>query len=349
MLLAPLAPPPVLRADDMAASEGRYDVLQYLATGGMAELFLARRVTDDADELCVVKRIQRRYATDRHYVAMFLDEARAASTLDHPNLVRVLDVGRMHGRYYYAMEYVEGVTVVDLLLGAARGRLALRAADAVSIIAAAAAGLHAAHEACDARGRPLALVHRDVSPSNLLLRTDGVVKVIDFGIATADGRMTRTAPGVIKGKASYLSPEQCQGQPVDRRSDVFSLGVVAWEMLTGRRLFSARSEYGAMAEIVGGAVPVPSSVADVPAALDAPLLRALTLDRRDRYPTAAAFAQALVCAAAAHGGCADEPTLATMATRARTADGTAPERPARRRPRPLTLDDALASLDAERH
>ena len=161
MLLAPLAPPPVLRADDMAASEGRYDVLQYLATGGMAELFLARRVTDDADELCVVKRIQRRYATDRHYVAMFLDEARAASTLDHPNLVRVLDVGRMHGRYYYAMEYVEGVTVVDLLL-----------------------------------------VHRDVSPSNLLLRTDGVVKVIDFGIATADGRMTRTAPGVIKGKAS---------------------------------------------------------------------------------------------------------------------------------------------------
>ncbi|MBP6846989.1 MAG: hypothetical protein KA201_24735, partial [Kofleriaceae bacterium] len=109
------------------------------------------------------------------------------------------------------------------------------------------------------------------------------------------------------------------------------------------------SEYGAMAEIVGGAVPVPSSVADVPAALDAPLLRALALDRNNRYPTAAAFAQALVCAAAAHGGCADEPTLATMATRARTADGTAPERPARRRPRPLTLDDALASLDAERH
>ena len=264
----------------------------------MAELFLARR-TDAAPDTApvVLKRILPVHAGNQDFVSMFLDEARLASRLNHPNIARVLEVGRIEDTYFYTMEYVRGKNLREILTQAAVRRARIPLEIAVHVIASAATGLHAAHEQRDLRGQPLEIVHRDVSPSNVMIGEDGTVKIVDFGVAKASDRMTETRSGTIKGKTAYLSPEQCRVRPVDRRSDVFSLGIVAWELIAQARLFRHDNDFDTMDAILRGRIAPPSELVDgVPRAIDAAVLRALERDPAERFATAAEMATALVTA-----------------------------------------------------
>jgi serine/threonine-protein kinase len=254
----------------------------------MAEVLLARMTGIEGFERhVVVKRILAQTARDGRYVAMFLDEARLAASLHHHNIVQVIDVGEADGEYFFAMEYVHGRDLRDLLRHLARTEQLPPLEHAIAIATAVASALHHAHEMCGPDRKPLNLVHRDVSPANILVGYDGHVKVADFGIAKAIARRADTEVGALKGKIAYMAPEQCRGQPVDRRGDVFSLGIVLFELLVVRRLFRGDSDYDTMRAIVSGDVPKPSSLRrDLPAALDAILLRALATAPNDRYQTA---------------------------------------------------------------
>ncbi len=227
----------------------------------MAELFLARSLREGLNKgrHVVLKRIARERATDTQFVQMFLDEARLAAQLRHPNIAQVFDIGRLGASYYFTMEYVHGVTVEDLIEKAAERRGQLPVDAILSILFGTAAGLSHAHERTGNNGKPLDIVHRDISPSNLMVSYDGHVKVVDFGVAKAQmvGR-PETQAGEIKGKVGYLSPEQCRLQKLDARSDLYSLGVVAWEMLTGKRLWKRESAFGTMAAIATEEVPLAS-------------------------------------------------------------------------------------------
>src|SRR5437762_8741170 len=199
----------------------------------MAEIFLARGVsTTGVERYCVLKRILRDRASDVLFVRMFLDEARLAAQLQHPNIAQVYDIGKLGDSYFFTMEYVHGETVRALLHRAQGLRRTLPINSVLTIVAGAAAGLHHAHVRVGIDGRALDIVHRDVSPSNLMVSYEGSVKLVDFGVAKAADRMSETRSGTVKGKISYLSPEQCRGQSIDRRSDLFALGIVFWETLT---------------------------------------------------------------------------------------------------------------------
>ena len=267
---------------------GKYEVLGLLASGGMAELYLARgRGLDGFEKLVALKRVLPHLARDQEFVGMFLDEARLAGTLDHPNIASVIDIGRAQGNYFFAMEYVHGRDLRSVLREAAPGD-GLSLACGLAIVTQAAAGLHYAHERRDPDGRPLGIVHRDVSPSNVLISYDGGVKVIDFGIARVAAHDRTTVAGVRKGKIGYMSPEQCLGYPMDRRSDVYNLGILLYETTTMRRLFAPDNEFAVMNRISRGDVTPPSKVVDgYPEALERIVLRALARDADERYPTAA--------------------------------------------------------------
>ena len=212
---------------------GRYEVIRHLATGGMAEIYLARTLgIGDFERYAVVKVSAGERRGNRQFVDMFLDEARLAAGLHHGNIAQVYEVGEEVGEYFYAMEYVHGDTVRSLLEVCAQQQVRIPFEVALAIVVAAAAGLHYAHERTGADGRPLAIVHRDVSPSNLMVSYDGAVKVLDFGIARASERATETESGVVKGKYAYMAPEQCRAQALDRRADVFSLGIILYELTT---------------------------------------------------------------------------------------------------------------------
>ena len=290
--------PPSKRSVRHRTGDASYELLSHLASGGMAELFLARR-TDAAPDAApvVLKRILPVHAGNQDFVSMFLDEARLASRLNHPNIARVLEVGRIEDTYFYTMEYVRGKNLREILTQAAVRRARIPLEIAVHVIASAATGLHAAHEQRDLRGQPLEIVHRDVSPSNVMIGEDGTVKIVDFGVAKASDRMTETRSGTIKGKTAYLSPEQCRVRPVDRRSDVFSLGIVAWELIAQARLFRHDNDFDTMDAILRGRIAPPSEIVDgVPRAIDAAVLRALERDPAQRFATAAEMATALVTA-----------------------------------------------------
>ncbi|MBI4816048.1 MAG: protein kinase [Deltaproteobacteria bacterium] len=221
---------------------GPYEVLARLATGGAANIFLARQPSDDGlYRLVCVKTLLPERAADPEFVDMFLDEARIASRLTHPTCVRIFDVGFERGTYFQSMEFILGETVWNLLATVARIRVALPAPVVASIIASAAEGLHHAHELVDDDGRPYNLVHRDVSPQNLMVTFDGHTKVLDFGVAKAETGREATVTGIVKGKFSYMSPEQITGGTIDRRSDLYSLGIVLFECLASRRLYRAES------------------------------------------------------------------------------------------------------------
>jgi len=265
-----------------AVRVGRYELLRHLATGGMAELFLARAVgIADFEKLLVLKRILPRYAEDALFVRLLLDEARLAATLHHSNIVQVYEVGRAEGTYYFTMEFVHGR---DLRQVFQRSAGALPLEHALGIVTEAAAGLHHAHEKRGADGMPLGIVHRDVSPSNLLVGFDGGVKLGDFGIARATLEKQADATSGA-GKAPYMSPEQVLELPLDRRSDIFSLGVILHELLTGKRLFSG-SDAEVMERVTQEAIRPPSTLAELPPELDRVAARALARDRADRYATA---------------------------------------------------------------
>jgi serine/threonine-protein kinase len=242
-----------------------------------------------------LKRILPDQARRSDLVSMFLDEARLSSRLHHPNIARVLDVGRAGHSYFYTMEYVHGRNLREVLERLVHVRRFFPLDAALSVLVAAAAGLHAAHEQCDRNGRPLEIVHRDVSPSNVMVAFDGAVKIVDFGVAHAIDHVSETRAGVVKGKTGYLSPEQCKQMQLDRRSDVFALGIVAYELLTRTRLFRRQSEFDTMHAIVHEHPAPPSHVRrELPPALDDIVMRALEKNRAHRYATAAALQGDLV-------------------------------------------------------
>lgn len=280
-------------------AEGRYRGVRPLSVGGMAELFLAVAQREAGfEKLVVVKRILPHLASDDEFVRMFLDEARLAAQLDHPNIAQVMDFGRDQDSYYYVMEYIHGLDV-RALLKRVGGPLPLDVA--LALMAPVCAGLHYAHEKRDRSGQPLALVHRDVSPSNLFVSIDGGVKVLDFGIAKAATAARVTASGVLKGKIGYMSPEQARGDELDRRSDVFGLGIVLYQMVTGRRPFAEANYFKALNDVQRGRFARPREVSDgCPEALDELIVKAMAIDREDRFPTARDLALAVEEFALAH-------------------------------------------------
>src|SRR6185369_8350961 len=208
------------------------------------------------------------------FIRMFLDEARVAATLHHQHIVQVHDIGEAAGEYFIAMEYVHGEDVRRILSRASKHRSHVPLGYAVAIVAAAAAGLHYAHERCDSNKQPLGIVHRDVSPSNILVGYDGSIKVVDFGIATASAQQ-ETRTGSLKGKLSYMSPEQCKGEVLDRRSDVYALGVVLYELATTTRMIKGDNDYLVMEQIVAGRISPPRvRRPDLPPELSEIILRA---------------------------------------------------------------------------
>jgi serine/threonine-protein kinase len=271
---------------------GTYLVVQPLGAGGMADVFLGR----SADRHVAIKVLDPSRATERDACRMFLDEARLVGMLDHANIAAVLDVDidARKNLHYIAMEYVHGKDLRDVMIHAAHQGSSLPYEVSIAIVMQAAAGLDHAHRRCDAEGRPLHLVHRDVSLSNIMVGFDGVVKLVDFGIAQSTLSTVHTMPGVVRGKASYMSPEQCMGEHVDLRTDVFALGVVLYELTTGARCFAGKTDFEKMLAIVRGDYIAPSDlVSDYPLELEQVVRCALSADPGQRFPSCAAMFDAL--------------------------------------------------------
>ncbi|HEX3473858.1 MAG TPA: protein kinase [Kofleriaceae bacterium] len=268
---------------------GKYEVIRQIAVGGMAELYLARTVgMEGFEKLVCVKRILPQYANNPSFVNMFLNEARLAATLHHPNIAQVYDIGQEQGEYFFAMEYVHGEDLGRLVATAQENGVPVSLDCALTLVSGLCAGLHYAHEKASAEGKPLGVVHRDVSPTNVLVSYDGAVKLVDFGIARAGGEPVQSAVGGLKGKISYMSPEQCRGKTaLDRRSDVFSVGTILYELTTGRRPFIDETEYAVLQQIVNRDADPPSAVMPgYPPALEAIVMRALARDVNRRFSTA---------------------------------------------------------------
>ena len=282
---------------------GNYRLCLELASGGMASVYLARvEGRTGLHRFVALKRVHPHLANDSTFVEMFLDEARIASLVQHPNVCSVFDFDAIDGEYYLAMEFLFGEPLSAVWRAMARrplgeARSPSRAALVARIVADACEGLHAAHELRTPSGEPLGVVHRDVSPENIFLTYDGVVKVVDFGIALAENQRHVTVPGMIKGKLAYMPPEVLRGLKPDRRADVWGLGVLLWELLTGQRLFHRSTDIETLRTIAEVNIPRPSKVmSDVPEELDAIVLRALTSDREQRYATTRELGRALSAA-----------------------------------------------------
>jgi serine/threonine protein kinase len=267
---------------------GKYSLLGHLATGGMAEVYLARQGgLQGFEKIVVIKRVRPEMLADHHTTQLFLDEARLVATLEHPNIAPVYEIGIVGDAYFFVMEYVHGADLRQVMEAAHRRDRKITLADAVYIMIGVCAALHYAHEKCDLEGRPLDIIHRDVSPSNVLISHDGAVKVCDFGIAKASNRTSDTQRGVLKGKFAYMSPEQCRSEEIDHRSDIFAMGILLYELTTLSRLFDAASDYELLKTITEKPVPPPSvRVPGYPPELERIVMRALQADRDDRYSTA---------------------------------------------------------------
>jgi serine/threonine-protein kinase len=274
---------------------GQYKLVDRLAVGGMAELFLAHQSGPGGfDKPIVIKRIRPHLSRQSAFVRMFLNEARLAAQLNHPNIVQIHDLGKVGESYYIAMEYLFGRDMRRIVPKAEALGIPFPMVYALKIASSVCEGLHYAHQKVDLYGAPLNIVHRDVTPENIIVCFDGTVKVLDFGIAKAANRVEQTRAGELRGKLGYLSPEQCLGKPVDCRSDVFSLGVVLYEWLTGFKLFTGDTDVAVMRSIVDGKIYAPSYFrADIPGPVEAILMRALERDREKRYPSAWHFQQDL--------------------------------------------------------
>jgi serine/threonine protein kinase len=294
---------------------GRYQLIRRLAVGGMAEIYLARVPgvgIEGFEKLVVLKRILPQHALDPELLRMFLDESRLSATLTHPHITEVYDVGTDGEAPFFAMEYVLGSNLRQLMQAHARAQkvpevtvagsgseatpspptVPLPLPHAIGIVAAAAAGLHYAHSKQGPAGEPLHIVHRDVSPSNVLVSYDGAVKVSDFGIAKWAYQRTQTQEGALKGKFAYMSPEQCRGKALDARSDVFALGTILYELTTGMAPFRAPTDFEILNQIVGGAPEPPrwpATEREYPPALAAIVMRALAREPAERTPTAQAL------------------------------------------------------------
>ena len=292
---------------------GNYELLAKVATGGMAEIFLARtNAVHNSTHWLVVKRILPHLAEDEHFVTMFRDEANLASMLVHANVCRVFTLGHVNHTWFIAMEYLHGVPLSRMLSKLAKRGKLVDARIVAGMILQACDGLHHAHEARDDDGHMLGVVHRDVSPPNMMLVASGLVKLLDFGIAKARGANSRTRTGTVKGKNAYMSPEQILGKPLDRRSDVFALGAVLYELLSVKRLFHRDSDFLTFKAITEEAIPdLRTRRTDLPEGLHAVVAKALARDPNNRYATTRQFAEALRDAMAPAGGAASQGELAT--------------------------------------
>ena len=269
----------------MAETFGRYQLLKKIATGGMAEIYLARQQgLEGFEKLLVLKRILPHLAENEEFVEMFLHEARVAVRLNHPNIVQIYDLGESDGSFFIAMEYIHGEDARKVWKQADACGNSIPVPLVCRIVQDAAAGLDYAHKKSDQNGNALHIIHRDVSPQNILVSFEGAVKVVDFGIAKAADQATVTRSGVLKGKYSYMSPEQASGKEIDQRTDQFALGIVLWELLTCRRLFKRGTDIQTLAAVTECKIELPSRVNPrVPVDLDAIVMKALARDADDRY------------------------------------------------------------------
>ncbi|MFZ5440776.1 MAG: serine/threonine protein kinase [Myxococcota bacterium] len=279
----------------MAAAEpkkpirfGKYTLIDRIAVGGMAEIFLARQAgLEGFEKTIVIKRIRPHLSKQPNFVKMFLNEAKLAAQLNHPNIVQIYDLGKIGESYFIAMEYIFGRDMRRIIPKADALGIPFPMVYALKIASSVCEGLYYAHARTDLYGNALNIVHRDVTPENIFVSFDGTVKVLDFGIAKAANQIEQTRAGEIKGKLSYMSPEQCMGKQLDNRSDIFSLGVVLYEWLTGFKLFTGDSEVAILKSITEGKIYAPSYFkADIPEAVEAILMKALEKDRERRYQTA---------------------------------------------------------------
>lgn len=293
------APPPTTappsHTDATSFVAIRYEEVAEIGAGGMGRVALARaHAGPNAGQYVAIKRVFPHLATDAHVLQSFFDELWLTSVLHHPNVVELLDWGRDAEGAFLVMQFVPGDSLRALNRARETAQAPMPLPVVVELLARVAEGLHAAHELVGSSGEPLQLVHRDVSPANVLVGYDGAVKVIDFGVAKARGRLVNTQSGLIKGKYGYMSPEQVRGLPLDRRSDLFSLGIVAWETLTLLRLYNAPTDFDVVRMVTEEAPVPPSEIrGDVPALLDEVVLKLLAKKPEDRYETAQEVARAL--------------------------------------------------------
>ncbi len=316
----------------------RYELLCPIAQGGMAVVWLSRVLDPGEGRLVVVKMLLPQYAMDEQFQQMFVDEARISSGIAHPNVARILDAGENTATPYLVMEYIDGESIARLTEQVKKAGVKFPAGIALRLIADAASGLHAAHELRDRDGALLNVVHRDVSPQNVLVRNVGTAAVIDFGIAKARDRLAEeTRAGNLKGKVRYMAPEQALGKPVDRRVDVWALGAMLYEIFAGKGPYEGGSEIAALQRLVKGQKP-----ADLPQTVPEPVRRvvsqALSPNRDERLPTAAAFERALEGAMQEIGEIAHPQDVAAFA---------APYMRERSAARYQAAQDAIANIDAQ--
>lgn len=274
---------------------GKYYLLELINVGGMAEVFKAKMFgVEGFEKIVAIKRILPEVAEDAEFIKMFVDEAKIAVKLQHPNVVQIFELGKIEDSYFIAMELINGKDLKTIRKRLKRVDLLMPVEQSAYIISQVCDGLDYAHRKTDEKMNPLNIVHRDISPQNMIVSYEGTVKLIDFGIAKAKSKSTKTQVGMLKGKFSYMSPEQVSGQPIDRRSDIFSLGVVFFEMLTGKRLFLGKNDVETLEKIRKAEVLPPSVFnSEVPPELDRIVLKALAKDREDRYQWASEFSEDL--------------------------------------------------------
>lgn len=288
---------------------GRYDLVARIGGGGMATVWLAR-TTDDAGavRLAAIKLMHPHLGCDPDFVRMFLDEARLAAGVQHPNVVGIHELAAEQAALFTVMDYIAGDSLAAVQATAVAMKRAIPTGIVMRVMIDVLRGLHAAHEACDEQGRALELVHRDVSPQNILVGVDGMARLTDFGIARAQGRLAFTMPGMLKGKLPFMAPEHIEGKPLDRRADIFAAAVTLWENLALRRLYPQRTNFEEARRSLETTEyrPVAQYALDVPEGIDAVIARGLATDLDERFPTAAAFADALVAVAGSRIASAEE-------------------------------------------
>lgn len=274
---------------------GKYCLLERISIGGMAEVFRAKPFhAQQVDRYLALKRILPHLAEDEDFIKMFVDEAKLCVHLRHPNIVHIYELGQFQASYYILMEYISGQDVLALQKRLRKQRLIMSVAQACYIAMELCKGLAHAHQARDQYGTPLNIIHRDVSPQNVLITYRGQIKLIDFGVAKAAVQSTKTQVGVLKGKFGYMSPEQISGNPIDHRSDIFAIGTVLWEMLTNRRLFKGDNEFEVFQKVKDAQVEPPSAKnPQVPAEVDRIVMKALAASVNNRYQSCDELAQDL--------------------------------------------------------
>lgn len=277
------------------AHQQRYRVIDRLASGGMAEVFVAESAgLEGFKKRVAIKRVLPHLSQKKRFISMFLDEARLSASLSHSNCVQVFDIGIGDNAYFIVMEYVDGADLKGVVEFLKKDGKPFPLEPAVLICERICEGLSYAHEATGSDGKPLHIVHRDMSPPNVLITRHGEVKIVDFGLAKATSQLEKSEAGIIKGKFGYLSPEAAMGEEVDHRTDIFAVGIILWELLAGRRLFLGETDFQTVKQVQAAAIPPISSIRpDVPKALDAILAKALARDKSQRYASARALGKDL--------------------------------------------------------